>query len=333
MLNLDPSNVIFDPLRRAIGVRAKGIAPFIWLAIEVEDDGRCFDFKLYQEVVEGQSSLWLDAMSHTSAGVSRRSTEQKAIKVEFRNYSDFFQGRGESGAFRQVLSNQLWVRREIKIDDVHLPFMPSDMTFFTYAGQWAERSLSVDAITRKHGWKGMMSWRDCQRCLSKVWINQATEEIYFALMDRPRTYLVVDFDNDNVDMKVNILVDHEDDPLPSTSFQWNLEGSSCKVKGRLYHIPKKVRLGHLDNGRITEEKDVLLKMSIQLDDVPFGTLFKEMQVFPVDLNLQSAQEVSAADAFPHLLKIVRGLSSSHPSLPSSPPLSDLPIFHSSPKDS
>jgi hypothetical protein len=364
--------VLFHPKGRAIGVPIKGfdgsfsiVAP-IYLAIEVESGldrhgrpipgGPPFDFKLYQAFRPTQGPLWLDAMAHEGAGVGL-GTGSKPLKVEFRNHSTYSSRTGlTKGTPKRVLGGQLDVSREIKINDKMMPFMPNDVCFYVYPGDWdLARRLSVDTLVRAHKWSGMMSWTQCRYgCqdskrqwagpLHDVWVDDHTEEIYIPIPGHD-AYLVVDFDDSNVDMKVVVPVRQDSDPLPPFAFQWTLPGSGCKIKGKVYDTPRQVALMHLTrsssgDGRYSASvgEDPLhlkIKMMIQLDDVPFDTLFSHMILDSIPLNFEGGRRVSAGDVFPHLSSIIqqtqanlRRIEKGEPeaNLIPVPPLPDLPAW-------
>jgi len=342
--------VIFHPRGLAIGVPAPRFGSCIYMVIEVEKDGRRYDFKVYQVAREGEASMWLDAMSHASAGVGRRGmSSTKPVKVEFRNHSQFNPAKGEEGRPARVLGGQLLVRREIKINDVKLPFLPDDINFFVYPATWDRRSrISVESIVSAHGWKGMMSWDMCRRGgvdskghrsgpLHDVWVNDRTKEIYMP-MDGQEAYLVVDFDDENVDMKVEVPARTDASAIPPFGFQWDLPKSGCKIKGIVFEYPKEVTLRHLTStdgaASLGGSRTLHIKTTIQLDDVPFGTRFKEMTVDPVRLDLNGGRGGSAADAFPHLLDVVRQVMAqeSRPLVPPDP-VTHLPIWTDAQSDS
>ena len=356
MLNLP--GVIFHPRGRAIGVPVKGFYGLhsdIFLAIEVESGldshgrplkhGPPFDFKLYQVFKPRQKSYWLDAMAHEGAGVGmgigtkalrRPGPAIEALKVEFRNHVTYDETlKRDVGLPKRVLGGALDVRREIKINDKMMPFLPANVRFYLYPGVWAnKRRLSIDTVVRAHGWSGVMSWPMCRHGatdskgqwkgpLHDVWVDDSTEEIYMPLIsangDTYDAYLVVDFDDDNVDMKVIVPVRTPESPLPPFSYQWSLPSNpDCKIKGHVYDTPKQVSLKHLTathdprqpdpsrkKAHIGDTKTMLIKMMIQLDDVPFSTLFDQMILDPVALDFGRGCCVSADDTFPHLMSIIQ----------------------------
>jgi hypothetical protein len=146
---------------------------------------------------------------------------------------------------------------EIKLDDVPLWEDLSRLQIMVMRKK-VEEEVNLDTVVSRHGWKGAMGWRDASAKLHGVELDRQKEEVY---MPMPGSFIVVDYDADNVDMKVVVLDIPEN---ASTGFDLTLHGNVVKKTSQIYN-PSIMALGKY-----------LVQRKLELDDVPFGTAFKDM---------------------------------------------------------
>lgn len=206
----------------------------VTLAIEYEK--AAVDVKLY--VTQPNTSLFLDMALTTPTN--------HVTKVRRRDVSDGI----------PFYSNMVFYQ-EVKLNDV--PFWEDlNQLQLMVMTKKLEEEVNLDKVVSNHGWKGAMGWRDASAKLHGVELDRQKEEIF---MPMPGSFVVVDFDADNVDMKVAVLDVPEN---ANMSFDLTLFGNDVKKTSEVFRPSKNV-LG----------KYVVQRM-LELDDVPFGTAFKDM---------------------------------------------------------
>lgn len=190
------------------------------------------------------------------------------------SYELFFTGRPECKVKRKVYENgqkegPLVVYEEIKVDDLSVMADFSNLVI-----QWGSRRfldrVALDIITTRYGWKGRLSFPDAARVLHGVQIDHSTQSIFMPWED---WVLVVDFDPQGVDMKALV----PDSPVNrSRFFDMGYRGGVVKKNFDLYQPPR-FFVGQAMSRRV------------ELDDVPYGTLFKDMFLDRYELGSVSAR--------------------------------------------
>lgn len=120
----------------------------------------------------------------------------------------------------------------------------------------------LEKIVSAGGWVGSMNYALCKEKLlkNKVEFDDHTEEVFFSVPVSNQINLVVDFDKNNVDMKAIII-----SSVPKLIGLHMVTAKRNKFYSVMYNVPKLV---------CNRRKGALLE--VQLDDVPYGTLFKDM---------------------------------------------------------
>lgn len=209
------------------------------LALEYEKT--CVDLKLYVTNSSTVETSFLDMVrvNHACSEVRRR------------NVSSPFHINGFP------------VFEEIKMNDVPFSVLsqPGRVMFFVFQKQLLSRE-SLDKVVTHHGWSGAMSWATASAKLNNVELDKKEEEIF---MKRDDSFIVVDFDKDNVDMKCMVLDVPQNADI---AYDFRYSGDDVKKTSQIYSPPKPV-LG----GKYTVQR------KLELDDVPFGTPFAKMEWF------------------------------------------------------
>lgn len=122
---------------------------------------------------------------------------------------------------------------------------------------------NLDAIVSAGGWVGSLDYAGCKRILHKdrVAFDDSTEEVFFGVPASGQVNLVVDFDKGNVDMKAIVI---SPEPKYHGMHMYTSAGHK-KFYSVMYNIPKPMCRG---------TRSAFLE--VQLDDVPFGTFFRDM---------------------------------------------------------
>ncbi|KAJ3280857.1 hypothetical protein HK104_000358 [Borealophlyctis nickersoniae] len=176
-----------------------------------------------------------------------------------------------------IKSTSLSYYEEIKLDDVPASADFSQLVIWQFKKEVVE-TLSLDSVVREHGWKGAMSFTTASKALRGVQIEQAEEAIYMPLA-QGNCFLVVDFDESDVDMKCLVL----DTPAnANTAYDLAIRGPYNKKTSDVYVPSKPVLGGKYRATRRTE-----------LDDVPYGTSFGTMEWSKYALS--EAMQISVAD--------------------------------------
>lgn len=152
------------------------------------------------------------------------------------------------------------VYEEIKMNDIPFSVIgkPGRVLFFAFQKTLvSEEDLGKTVV--RHGWAGSMGWVTASATLKEVELDRKEQEIF---MKKDDSFIVVDFDQGNVDMKCLVL----DVPQNSeVAYDFLLKGEDVKKTSEIYSPPKKI----LDGKYSVQRK-------LELDDVPYGTPFANM---------------------------------------------------------
>jgi hypothetical protein len=204
------------------------------LAIEYEK--AALDVKLY--ITQPNTGLFLD--------MSLATATNHVTKLR----------RREVGAGLPFYSSMVFYE-EVKLNDV--PFWEDlNQLQIMVMRKKVEEEVNLDTVVSRHGWKGAMGWGDASVKLHGVELDRKQEEVF---MPMPGSFIVIDFDKDNVDMKVVVLDIPEN---ASMTFDLTLHGNDVKKTSQVYR-PSMMALGKYP-----------VQRKLELDDVPFGTAFKDM---------------------------------------------------------
>eukprot|EP00026_Physarum_polycephalum_P014149 Phypoly_transcript_14628.p1 GENE.Phypoly_transcript_14628~~Phypoly_transcript_14628.p1 ORF type:complete len:187 (+),score=30.60 Phypoly_transcript_14628:417-977(+) len=147
---------------------------------------------------------------------------------------------------------------------------PGALSFFVFQKHKVSE-YSLDVVVEDHGWEGAMDWPTASKALKEVELNMETEEIF---IKRDDAFIVVDFDDNDVDIKCLVLDTKEN---AEVAYDFLYTGPDVKKTSEVY-IPAKPIL----NGKYQ------IQRKLELDDVPFGTPFDMMKLmkFPITAPVQ-----------------------------------------------
>eukprot|EP00879_Flechtneria_rotunda_P002735 GHRR01002942.1.p1 GENE.GHRR01002942.1~~GHRR01002942.1.p1 ORF type:complete len:411 (+),score=107.49 GHRR01002942.1:318-1550(+) len=234
----------------------------VYLACEYEKDA--VDLKVY--ICQPNTPLYVDL-----AMIGRQHT-----KVRRRVYSG-----------GKAIMPGLTAYEEIKLDDVPLSTDLRQLLVLCFDKHllWSGDS---DRVVSAHGWKGALGFQQACRTLHSVEIDQSEQEIYMKIFDNtpeaamqpPEALLLVDFDKDNVDIKLAVL-----DSPASVDKAWDLTINSRQTvkKTSEIFVPPKAKLG----GKVQVSR------ICELDDVAYGTSFSNIVFHKFQLSNQRQWDVQS----------------------------------------
>eukprot|EP01006_Ploeotia_vitrea_P004996 TRINITY_DN116007_c0_g1_i1.p1 TRINITY_DN116007_c0_g1~~TRINITY_DN116007_c0_g1_i1.p1 ORF type:complete len:399 (+),score=34.47 TRINITY_DN116007_c0_g1_i1:33-1229(+) len=225
---------LFDDKKKHLYVPVTAVGAGVYAGVEFEEEG--FDFKVFIT----QPNLACDICW----------TETQSTKIRRRSWKKP----------KQIVPG-LDAYEELKMDDVPGGADLARINIFCF-DRSAEPVHHTDLakIVEKHGWQGAMNFNECRSKLKGVEFNVKEEEVIFPL-EGEFAKLVVDFDDDNVDMKVWVC---ESPEMSTHAFDLTLSHQEVKKTSSIYSPP-----------RIQREKYRVARR-LELDDVPYGTAFKDM---------------------------------------------------------
>eukprot|EP00798_Chlamydomonas_sp_ICE-L_P021182 gene21182-28082_t len=159
----------------------------------------------------------------------------------------------------ETIAPGLTAFQEIKMDDVPADTDFNALTVIAHDASYLGGTNAAEVV-RAHGWAGALNFEKACRTLNNIDVDKKEEEI-FMMVDPNETVLIIDWDKDDVDIKLAILT------TPTTSdkaYDLTISGQKCKVikiDGK-YHV-----------GRIVE-----------LDDVAYGSSLKAIEIHRLQLT-------------------------------------------------
>jgi len=164
-------------------------------------------------------------------------------------------------------------------DRVALRSLPAGAPLSLVELVWAQRASAwrrdFDTITARFGWEGMLRFHEALKTLHDVAVDHKGQEVFMPI--DPLGFLSVDWDEDNVDLKVLVA----DTPVNKRMF-YSLAYPGSAIKSTFsYYVPR----------RIVEGIRILGK--IELDDVPYMTEFRRIEIDAYALG--DIQRVSLSD--------------------------------------
>eukprot|EP00127_Corallochytrium_limacisporum_P000118 Clim_evm1s5 gene=Clim_evmTU1s5 len=269
----------------------------VCMGIEYERD--CIDVKFYTIDPSATSSLFIDMvnddeemndMIHRCANLIRRrqgkpekKREDKASKLRRRQYDVTPQHIECFDKERQPF--RLPVFAEIKMDDVMIgtKFELISVLFFVSQLRF---SLGMDEVVKNCGWAGAMSWQQCRKKLINCAFDDPKEEIWMELpghQDAP-CRAIVDYDPDGCDIKIAVLQNAAG--AHNVTYDLTIRNPVVK-KTTLVYKPARTKCA----GKYPVVREV------ELDDVPFGTQFRDMTVTEYSIQLHQTVPLSQIAVF------------------------------------
>jgi hypothetical protein len=167
---------------------------------------------------------------------------------------------------------------------------PSKLSVKTYLASNFART-SVEDIVVPAGWVGMMNYSACKSKLdkSKVSFDDRTEEVFFTIPTSDQINLVVDFDKRDADIKAMVIL-----PTPKfVGMTMQTKAGYKKFYSVMHSIAKPVCGGSKHSF-----------FEVQLDDVPFGTYFRDMFLDVFDLTEEYVFNLAEVCGFWHFNNFV-----------------------------
>uniref|UniRef100_A0A7R9YRJ3 Uncharacterized protein n=1 Tax=Chlamydomonas euryale TaxID=1486919 RepID=A0A7R9YRJ3_9CHLO len=161
---------------------------------------------------------------------------------------------------------------EVKLDNVKVGTDFNQLAVLVHDGQPAG-ATNAASVVEHHGWRGSLGFQNACAQLSDIEVDPKEQEIYMTVPNMPgEVMLLVDWDAGNVDVKLGVF------PHPGTNdkaYELTIRsaGGCNKRVMELYTPPRPKLGGRFQFGRIFE-----------LDDVPYGTAFKDMQIIRYQLS-------------------------------------------------
>ncbi|KAI9097091.1 hypothetical protein DFS34DRAFT_622490 [Phlyctochytrium arcticum] len=222
------------------------------LGLEFEKSGE-IDAKVYSTVQNPSLYLDMAILSATKSRIRRRTAcEGKPTPI-----------KGTSLSYYD----------EIKLDDVPIGTDWNLIALYKFEKELVE-GTDLGKIVSAHGWKGSLNFQAAATKLQDVLLDHADQAVYFPLPSKhnfttedsvdPSTFIVVDWDQGNCDIKLMIL----DMPINAQyAYDLSITGTEFNKKTSDVYIPSKAIL----NGAYKASRRV------ELDDVPFGTDLGKMR--------------------------------------------------------
>ncbi|KAG2422342.1 hypothetical protein HXX76_016102 [Chlamydomonas incerta] len=182
------------------------------------------------------------------------------------------------GEGRALAQGQLRAFQEIELDNLPYDTDFSNLTLYVFDRKMLYQT-SASVVVSEHGWHGALGFKEAAKTLTNVEIDHQEEEVYMP-MHGGETVLMVDWDQGNVDIKLAVLA------LPSTytkAFELSIKGKPVKKYSRMYNPPKAKLGGRYQLARLYE-----------LDDLPYGTGFNEIEIHAYEISKTRPHSIKAA---------------------------------------
>ncbi|KAI9017716.1 hypothetical protein BC832DRAFT_545497 [Gaertneriomyces semiglobifer] len=226
----------------------------MYVGIEYEKSGDKVDVKIFDMQRNDHTYIDLAVVTEPKSRVRRR-------KV------------GEHFKATPISGTNLAYYEEVKLDDVPIEIDWMAVTIWLFDKKVAE-SMALSEVVTSHGWAGSLTYPAAKKKLHGVTFDDKSETIYFPIpQNDPTSYVLVDYDKGNVDMKV-LVVDH---PVNTRlGYDLSITGVEFNKKTSDIYVPPK-DIGH-QNIRATRR--------VELDDVPYNTPFHTMLWEKLELTNQ-----------------------------------------------
>lgn len=246
---------VFEDQKHHVYVPIQEFGGHLYVAVEYEYKGTlpvALDVKLYTTVPN--APLFVDM-----AVVGRECT-----KLKRRSYP--------AG---QLLIPGIVVYEEIKLDDISISTNFDQLLVFCFE-KTVLGKVNLGNIAKEHGWKGKLGYNEAKQVLKDIVVDDKEQEVYMAVDAERDCMLVVDYDKEDVDIKLGVLA------LPSTADKAYdlIADGACTRHSRVYLPP-------------ISKLNLSFTRFFELDDVAYGSSLSTMhvlkyQVFnPRQFTLQS----------------------------------------------
>ncbi|KAG2422341.1 hypothetical protein HXX76_016101 [Chlamydomonas incerta] len=182
------------------------------------------------------------------------------------------------GEGRALAQGQLRAFQEISLENLAYDTDFSTITLYVFDRKPVHHT-NAGAVVMDHGWRGALGFKEAAQTLTNIEVDHQEEEVYMP-MPGGETVLMVDWDQGNVDIKLAVLA------VPSTftkAFELSIKGKPVKKYSRMYNPPKAKLGGRFQLARLYE-----------LDDMPYGTGFGEIEIHIYDISNTRPHSVKAA---------------------------------------
>ncbi|KAG2422340.1 hypothetical protein HXX76_016100 [Chlamydomonas incerta] len=182
------------------------------------------------------------------------------------------------GEGRALAQGQLRAFQEISLENLAYDTDFSTITLYVFDRKPVHHT-NAGAVVMDHGWRGALGFKEAAQTLTNIEVDHQEEEVYMP-MPGGETVLMVDWDQGNVDIKLAVLA------VPSTytkAFDLSIKGKPVKKYSRMYNPPKAKLGGRYQLARLYE-----------LDNLPYGTGFGDMEIHIYDISNTRQHNVKAA---------------------------------------
>jgi len=238
LLGQTPGLMVNDPEQRLyIPVPVPEFQGAVYLGMEYDSKG--VDFKIF--LTRPDLPLFVDMAMHGRPNTKvRRTTHPKG----------------------KAIVPGLIAYHETKLDDLPYTTDFNSVCVYIFDSTFLNATPTTQVVSA-HGWRGALNFESASRVLHGVDIDPHEKEIFMTI-ERNESMLVVDWDKDDVDIKLAVIASAE---ANSKGFDLTIKGQECKKTSTLFMPPKPILGGRYHIARLYE-----------LDDVDFGTSFSAIEV-------------------------------------------------------